>query len=78
MPHFMILLILYINSLNLSLLKKKCLLLRNMEPLKITWFFSNNGHFEQLHSFKARKPALCSYDEKENTYSKRIISQEKK
>ena len=32
MPHFMIVLILHINSLNLSLIKK-CLFLRNMEPL---------------------------------------------
>ena len=33
MPHFMIVL-LYINSLNLSWIKKKCLFLRNMEPLR--------------------------------------------
>ena len=31
MPHFMIVLILYINLLNLSWIKKKCLFLRNME-----------------------------------------------
>ena len=34
MPHFMIVLILYINLLNLSWIKK-CLFLRNMEPLNI-------------------------------------------
>ena len=32
MPHFMTILILYINLLNLSWIKK-CLFLRNMEPL---------------------------------------------
>ena len=33
MPHFMIVLIVNINLLNLSWIKKKCLYLRNMEPL---------------------------------------------
>ena len=33
MPHFMIVLIFYVNLLNLSLIKK-CLFLRNMKPLE--------------------------------------------
>ena len=39
MPHFMIVLIPYINLLNLSWIIK-CLFLSNMEPLKISKFFS--------------------------------------
>ena len=35
MPHFMIVLILFINLLNLSWIKKKNLFLRNTEPLKV-------------------------------------------
>ena len=40
MPHFMIIFIPYINLLNLSWIKK-CLFLKNMEPLKM-WIYSNN------------------------------------
>ena len=58
MPHFMIVLILYINLLNLSWMIK-CLFLRNREPLKILLYFSTEyksirQHFTQIQTVSFR------------------------
>ena len=62
MPHFIIVLILYmyINSLNLSWIKK-CLFLRNMEPLKaLSSVFQSNRAISQIEIETKNEARLLS------------------
>ena len=65
MPHFMIVLIPYINSLNLSWIIK-CLFLRNMEPLRILILYFENWA-SCLH---------CQSHNYFNVYSRELVKQQ--